>query len=281
MSDFLTRLAARTLGLGAAVAPDVPPDFDGVTFAPPAEADEIAGWTAAASTSVSHTEIRRLASADGGPAGLASTMAALSHADGRDAVSAPRTAPPFVPLVPTARTLSAAGPGEPAPIEQHRGADPSPPAAPSHPAIAATPAFVPPPQQRAATPHASRLAGAEVQESPQPAFVPLVRRAASAQFFRTTDEHPADDTAEAPGPALPRRPRSRARQDFLPFAEPARDVAAAPAESRSEPGEPTTVKVTIGRIEVRANPPRPAPRPAPRRRGISLDDYLRQRSGRP
>jgi hypothetical protein len=275
MSDFFTRLAARTLGLGTTVAPDVPPDFDAVTAAPPAEADEIAGWTAAASTSGRRTEIRPLASAAGDPLGEAGKTAALSRADGREAVSAPPATPPFVPLFQPARGRAAAS-GGPELIERHQETElvrvslPAP-ADPSHPTIAAAPPFVPPPQPRAATPHAP-----EVQDTPHPAFLPLVRRAAGAQPSRPPDQSPAEGTAGALEPASPRLPRG-----FLPFAEPARDVAAAPAESRSEPAEPTTVKVTIGRIEVRTNPPRPVPRPAPRRRGISLDDYLRQRSGRP
>jgi hypothetical protein len=43
--------------------------------------------------------------------------------------------------------------------------------------------------------------------------------------------------------------------------------------------EPTTVRVSIGRVEVRS-PPAPAPRPAPVpwRPRLSLDDYLRERS---
>jgi hypothetical protein len=43
-----------------------------------------------------------------------------------------------------------------------------------------------------------------------------------------------------------------------------------------------TIKITIGRVEVRAvMPPAPAPRPSPERRGLalSLDEYLKRRSG--
>ncbi len=64
-----------------------------------------------------------------------------------------------------------------------------------------------------------------------------------------------------------------------------RTVAATPRESvaphRPEAAQrtpPPTVKVTIGRVEVRAisQAPEPAPQPVP---GLSLDDYLRQYSG--
>jgi hypothetical protein len=44
--------------------------------------------------------------------------------------------------------------------------------------------------------------------------------------------------------------------------------------------QPVDVHVTIGHIEVRtAAPPTPVPRTARPRPGVSLDDYLRRRSG--
>ena len=63
---------------------------------------------------------------------------------------------------------------------------------------------------------------------------------------------------------------------------------AAPPPPPSAPGlprapQPTVIRVTIGRIEVRAVtlPPvaPPAPRPAPRAPSLSLDDYLKERRG--
>jgi len=49
----------------------------------------------------------------------------------------------------------------------------------------------------------------------------------------------------------------------------------------SEPAEPAVIRVTIGRIEVRATtPPLPAaPRTRPRGPALTLDDYLEQRNG--
>jgi hypothetical protein len=82
---------------------------------------------------------------------------------------------------------------------------------------------------------------------------------------------------------------SPARQ---PFASQAGVQSAQPASQTTQPADrlaghvapaaPPTVKVTIGRIEVRAVPPEPPaarPEPAAPARGLSLHDYLKQRSG--
>ena len=49
----------------------------------------------------------------------------------------------------------------------------------------------------------------------------------------------------------------------------------------SEPAEPAVIRVTIGRIEVRATTPPlpPAPRAHPRGPSLTLDDYLKKRNG--
>ena len=49
----------------------------------------------------------------------------------------------------------------------------------------------------------------------------------------------------------------------------------------SEPAEPAVIRVTIGRIEVRATTPPlpPAPRKRPQGPTLTLDDYLKQRNG--
>jgi hypothetical protein len=51
---------------------------------------------------------------------------------------------------------------------------------------------------------------------------------------------------------------------------------------RNAASEPNEVQIHIGRIEVTAVPQAPAPAPVapPRRSGMSLDDYLKQRNGR-
>lgn len=76
---------------------------------------------------------------------------------------------------------------------------------------------------------------------------------------------------------LPQQPsRAATAAASSPHLEPPRQVAVAPAESA-----PPVIRVTIGRIDVRAEfPPAAAPRSAPARRpapALSLDDYLKQR----
>jgi hypothetical protein len=55
--------------------------------------------------------------------------------------------------------------------------------------------------------------------------------------------------------------------------------AAVRSDGRPAPAAETTVRVTIGRIEVRATAPAPAPAPAARPTGprLTLDEYLRRR----
>lgn len=58
--------------------------------------------------------------------------------------------------------------------------------------------------------------------------------------------------------------------------------ASMPAEGIARPEPAPTIKITIGRVDVRAMmPAAPAPRPAPARPSpaLSLDDYLKQRGG--
>ncbi|HEY4588516.1 MAG TPA: hypothetical protein VII86_04790, partial [Thermoanaerobaculia bacterium] len=89
--------------------------------------------------------------------------------------------------------------------------------------------------------------GPRAENRPEPAHRPLVPRAALRQ--------------EPPLPGVtPPSPRAEA------------GPAAAPA---SEP----TIRVTIGRIEVRAAAPAPPPAPAPRPAAprLTLEDYLRRR----
>lgn len=79
-------------------------------------------------------------------------------------------------------------------------------------------------------------------------------------------------TPDAPRPVAPRtdRPRSNSQPE-----RGSREPSAAPAP------ELPTIRVSIGRIEVRAIAP-PVQRPAPARRpgpALALDDYLKQRSG--
>jgi hypothetical protein len=80
-------------------------------------------------------------------------------------------------------------------------------------------------------------------------------------------------------PATPREPPPPRK----PLELPARRAAArAPSAATERPEPAQTAEVTIGRVEVRAiHQAPPPPREAPARRGpsLTLDDYLKQRSG--
>ncbi|HXJ67118.1 MAG TPA: hypothetical protein VNN79_25475 [Actinomycetota bacterium] len=80
--------------------------------------------------------------------------------------------------------------------------------------------------------------------------------------------------------ALPATPIGTDRRSIEP--SPTRRTRGRRGESARE--EPAPVRVTIGRVEVRAAPPVPAPTTAPAEptgpdRFLSLDDYLRRRAG--
>jgi hypothetical protein len=141
---------------------------------------------------------------------------------------------------------------------------------------------------------------------------PLDRRAAEPGFGSVPAPAEAAAGLTAPGPATrppqpipatgqrtagPRRRQvpdaARAVPDsrepaIVPMPEPApadrlpvtAERPARPAEGQA--GPPPTVRVTIGRIEVRTAPPPPAPvaqRPEPARPALSLDDYLKAGPG--
>jgi hypothetical protein len=82
--------------------------------------------------------------------------------------------------------------------------------------------------------------------------------------------------------------REAAKRTESPLAAPALPSRAREAE-RTLPSraampqrEPDEIRIHIGRIEVTAAPPAPAPaRVAPARKTLSLDDYLKRRNGRP
>jgi hypothetical protein len=84
----------------------------------------------------------------------------------------------------------------------------------------------------------------------------------------------------APATPLPlpdtARRQSTTAAAIAPLLRPSRTAQAAPAAPPAQP----EVNITIGRVELRAAPPPPAPaapmRTAPR---VSLDDYLQSRGG--
>ncbi len=113
-----------------------------------------------------------------------------------------------------------------------------------------------------------------------------------------TVSSPAASTIVNERPSLPRgeqkfatiRPEQIAPPGTDPRAQAGSTRNASPNTSlpgQGNPPEPPIIRVSIGRIEVRANvpePPRPRPLPgqsARRQPALSLSDYLKQRGGRP
>jgi hypothetical protein len=126
----------------------------------------------------------------------------------------------------------------------------------------------------AATPRAQRVPSTQAIRSQSP---PPPEPVSPGEVRETTHPvwPPRRDTPPPMWPATPRQPvdasLGTSTRRRLPFAEAARR-------------EPPRVSVTIDRIDVRADPPRPAPSPSPSpaaaRRTTSLADYLRSRAGR-
>jgi hypothetical protein len=108
-----------------------------------------------------------------------------------------------------------------------------------------------------------------------PVFVsPSQSMAAPVQLMRP--QAPARATLPAPGEA--RSPAAVTATAATPAVFRRRTDSHATAPTR---GEPEVVRVTIGRIDVRAELPPPTARLAPRRAeppGLSLDEYLKQRA---
>lgn len=247
MSDFLDRLAARAIGSEPVLAPRLPTWFE-----PPARAPRVAFADDAAPA--------REARVDAPPA--------------RDAQQAFRNDPVRAPTAPRDPTVGVVATQhlEPAPMPKAMRTrdDAAPRTLPQVATDAAAQRSDEPttPRSRtvALTPPPSR-----VRQTP-PSAAPLRTILAPAAPTRGALQPPPTPVFAAPfGASTADRaghitPRQRARDSIahtLPAAEP-------------------VVHVTIGRLEVRAAP---APATPPRRssgpRPTSLDDYLRQRSGRP
>lgn len=242
MSDFLDRLAARAIGSETALMPRLPSLFEPLQRAPimpPADVDE-------------------------------------APPDRRDAAPAMRAVPVEAPTSATPASTSmqlAAAPV--APIE-HVVAPASASAAASAAQHAPAPSIV---GERASTPVVDRPAAPPVLARlamPAPPLPVQPRRTRVAPDRLEAARTPASNGALLPAPApvfaAPRVAPARS----------GRAVAARAAAARTEgkadaAGEPV-VRVSIGRLEVRAAPVAAAP---PRRRDgpqpSSLDDYLRQR----
>lgn len=192
--------------------------------------------------------------------------------------AAPEPAPP----------VSAAPPA----IEARRRSSAAPePAAPSRPgAISPAATDEAPPARRSFEPtvsHRPQLATAPsapaVEVSPAPPVIPHqaeVRRDPVTQTPGPRTDQPAE---VEPAPSADTQPPAVPPTREIPVEPtPIRPMADGPARQRREAQPAPTIRVTIGRIEVRATTPptpKPPPRPARREPTVSLDQYLEQRNG--
>lgn len=276
MSDFLTRLASRTLGLGARVVPDVSVELAaGASSMPAAESES--------PRTLPRPSLAHVAAHEPSPRRESDSDDADTHvATRRTETTSLDAATPFMPSIHTEARDTVAMPASTTGM--------------------AGPRFEEGPKHAQSASHDDVVRGAS---RPSNEFRPLVQQEVVVAPLTRSDRDEAHVAARRPlrRPARPaeavtgssrptesdetghavRGPSRAARE--MPFAEPAPERAGAERadEAVADSREPTTVRITIGRIEVRANAPAAraeAPGKATReRRGISLDDYLKQRSG--
>ena len=251
MSDYLTNLVTRTLSPEAVVRPRLPsllePPPEGPTTTEEARLEELSPSSANRSEPTLTRRVRPPA-----PEGRTTSL-----------------------LAPPARQL------QPTPVPVPPVPRPSPPTENVTPPRPAQPAVIRP--QLRETPGESLLPAPPRNVSePRP---PAALEASSLRLGNVPDEareeQPPPAAADRGPPAVPTvQPALR-----TPFAgQPSLRPPAAPADRvRDQPGEAAPViRVTIGRIDVRAvlPPAPPAPRPAaPTGPVLSLEEYLKQRDG--
>jgi hypothetical protein len=260
VTDLFDRLAARTLGAaGAAEAtsssrPRLPSRFEGP-----------------------------------GPAGAALVVQDVAASAGGTSAPSPLTPPEPVP----ADRLR----GESAPATAVAEPATSRPAVPTDPAVGPRPV----PGDHAGSPTdeeaPARPARSGVVRAQPAAAAPLAPRAAdgeapgraAAPFATPAEPGPAHHPDPSREHGAQTEPRAVPRVAAAPLRVPmAPASAASPAAGPAVPGERAvsdgaTIRVSIGRVEVRANlvaapPPRPAPR-ARREDALALGDYLRGKRG--
>lgn len=275
MTDFLTRLAARTLGVGQTVTPlqapklaapadasDLWPDLDDATEANPIDPSHIAP------TKASSAQLPSLPSAPDAGRTASPGRSGRAYDRAPSQVDLPRSPQAAVP-VPAQSTIDAspreADPTatrseEPAPAHRRRGASPAAPVVrhdePDQPAPLVAASSLPPGPagfadlNDAAPGTAPREfvldEGSSARRDAAATFTPMVRTAGLLRLGPSFPPTPPTAVAPAPGP---------------------------------------TVRITIGRVEVRAVPPPPAPEPAAPRRPeeaprLSLSDYLKRGGSR-
>ena len=249
MSDFLGNLVARSLAPAAQISPRLPSAFE-----PPQSSGFQAGvapWLEGDGGDGAQDRVGSM------PAALAS----VPRSEGRPQSAAPE---------PGSRLPAdhATGPppyrGRQIPPGAHPRAETVASDAPPEPSSLPGPGQ-PLPESRAGEPGAA----------PGPARPMPVEPATPGRETLPLEMPPLDAQAPPTHQRAPivARPRTR-------LAQPAGPVPAEGEQPASRPESPSTIRVTIGRVEVRAVMPplqeAPPPRHPPR---LSLDDYLKQRSG--
>jgi hypothetical protein len=272
MNDFLTRLAARALAPQPAIQPRT-----GSRFEPPATPPGSAG---------------PLRTARNEDLALEEPLEIESRADDRR---------PLLSVPPKLKTELPALPNDDAPRDRFAPVAPAvrlSPALPNPPVVAVPAATVPPLPSRAevvpakapAAAAAASRKGIESRSQPEEASAGSLRPAMPEQRRKPADDDALADPATS---ATHRAQTTRRAEGAPPVRQPfAPAVVAAPvarsepaAATRSLPHEtpPPTIRVTIGRIDVRAIAPSPAAatasRPGPAAARLSLEDYLQRRSG--
>ncbi len=294
MSDYLSRLAARLADPAAALKPRLPGRFESLPVSRPSL--DLEGADVARTDEVAATPLA--------PRGTPPLSPAPAPA-----ADEPRPEPS--PRSPSPLEGDVGLPPQPPPTADDR--PPGPRRAPRAAQAAETmpeanPAPIPRPPALFSLP--SRAA--EVAPTEPPPAMPTsvtprrVEEMAEPDTGRLAPLVPRVPVAPRPGPADSNEPlEGPTRQPTVAEAAIAADTVAQPAQpplmpppayltpappqtpagspAVPSPPQPPVIRVTIGRIEVRAVTPPPiappAPRPAPRPPSLSLDDYLKERRG--
>lgn len=242
MSGFLRRLAGRALGTGIPIH-----SVAGLPFAEPLRAAEpdVVSPTAPL--------VGRGVAGPGQPTVAERSLSPRHAAESLEVVPRAPTMGPVDLTVRAETPLSALPPPEYAPLRS-----PQPPIAAEVPPLTASPPPVGEPQARA--------------------FVPLVPRAAPSRTLLRRS--PGQRTGAQPPPAARSATSTRRREGAARTAEPT--VPGVEVQRPVAEPDATEIHVHIGRIEVTAVPPTPAPkRAAPGTlRPMSLSAYLDQRNGK-
>jgi len=155
--------------------------------------------------------------------------------------------------------------------------------APAHREVATEPVSTAPASERAAPDRTiieTRDAPVRTDAQPPPVARPTALTEAQSTIAPSeADEAPrvATGTDRSPPPLEPPAERIAAARPEASFERPTERPRAAREAPASAPTAPPQVQITIGRVEIRAAAPPPAP--APRGPVMSLDDYLAKRAG--